>query len=317
MPDIGGYGEVVNQVYNYAASCVEHGCGHVDATCSFTKSNVDRSHRSTKGNETKLVGLSLICDPVTHDVLEIQMKSDAHGHLHEFLVNPKTGQNFPIRDGIPIFLLEGEVSGSNHRYQSMYDHIAPFYDPLIWLYSCWKGMSVETRWNEYIDELEVRNGERVLEVSVGTGRNLQFLPRNAQLFGLDISWGMLKECQRNATKWKLDVTLFMGTAERLPFQDNVFDVVFHFGGINYFNDKAAAIREMIRVAKPGTRFVIGDENKVLVNKHEKLSIMCGSYSNRKQAASMLVDLLPSEIQDVQVKDIARGDLYCLSFRKPR
>ena len=265
----------------------------------------------------KLDSLALICDPITHDVLEIQTKSDAHARLQEFLVNAKTGQHFPIRDGIPIFLLEGEVSGSNQRYQAMYDHLAPFYELSIWLYSRWKGMSVEARWVEYLNELEIRKGDRVLEVAVGTGHNLQFLPRSAQFFGLDISSGMLKQCQRNAARWRLDVTLFIGAAERLPFQDKVFDVVFHYGGINFFNDKAAAIREMIRVAKPGTRFVIGDENKALVQKYKKLSVMGGSYGNRKQAISVLVDLLPPEMQDVQVKDIAGGDLYCLSFRKPR
>jgi ubiquinone/menaquinone biosynthesis C-methylase UbiE len=264
----------------------------------------------------KSVSPSLICDPASHDILEIKTKSDTHGHLRTFFVNPKTGQHFPVRDGIPIFLLEGEVSGSNQRHQAMYDHIAPFYAPLTWLYSRWKGMSVEARWSEYRDELVVRPGERVLEVSVGTGYNLQFLPRNAQFFGLDISWGMLKQCQRNAIKWELDMMLFMGTAERLPFEDNVFDVVFHFGGINFFNDKGAAIHEMLRVAKPGTRIVIGDENKILSHKYKKLPVTYGSYSNRKQAVSMLVDLLPPETQDVQIKDIAGGDLYCLSFTKP-
>jgi ubiquinone/menaquinone biosynthesis C-methylase UbiE len=261
--------------------------------------------------------LTLICDPITRDVLEIKTESDVRGRLQEFLVNPKTGQHFRIRDGIPIFLLKGEVSGSNQRYQAMYDRFAPFYDFSTWLYSRWKGMSVETRLREYLDELEVKEGDRVLEVSVGTGRNLQFLPCSAQFFGLDISWGMLKRCQRNAAKWKLDVTLFMGTAERLPFQDEVFDVVFHFGGINFFNDKAAAIHEMIRVAKSGTKFVIGDENEALAQKYEKLPVTGGFYGNRKQVISAPIDLLPPEMQDVQVKDIAGGDLYCLSFRKPR
>ncbi len=260
---------------------------------------------------------SLLCDPTSHDILEIRTKSDAHGRLQEFLVNPKTGQHFPIRDGIPIFLRKGEVSGPDQRYQAMYDHIAPLYDPLTWLYARWKGMSVEARWQAYIDELEVRRGERVLEVSVGTGYNLHFLPHGGQFFGLDISWGMLKQCQRNAEKWDLDVRLFMGTAERLPFQDEMFDVVFHFGGINFFNDKAAAIREMIRVARPGTRIVIGDENKVLAHKREKLRVLDDFASNHKQTVSALVDSLPPEMQDVQVKDLAGGDLYCLSFRKPR
>ena len=177
-------------------------------------------------------------------------------------------------------------------------------------------MSVEARLREYLDELEVREGDRILEVSVGTGRNLRFFPRSAQIFGLDISRGMLKRCQHNAIKWKIDVTLFMGTAERLPFQDEVFDVVFHFGGINFFNDKVSAIREMIRVAKSGTKFVIGDENEALAQKYEKLPVAGGFYGNRKQAIAAPVDLLPPEMKDVRVKDISGGDLYCLSFRKP-
>ena len=270
----------------------------------------------SKGTEMKSDILSLICDPLTRDVLEINTEPDTRHRPQEFLVNPKTGQRFPVRDGIPIFLVPGETSGANQRYQAMYDRIAPFYDISTWLYSRWKGMSVEARLREYLDELEVKAGDRVLEVSVGTGRNLQFLPRSAQFFGLDLSRGMLKQCQRNAAKWKLDVTLFAGTAERLPFQEEVFDVVFHFGGINYFNDKAAAIREMIRVARPGTKFVIGDENEALAKKYEKLPVTGGFYSNRNQAISAPVDLLPPEMQDVQVKDIAGGDLYCLSFRKP-
>jgi len=260
--------------------------------------------------------LPLLCDPNSRDALELKTERDSHSRPREFLVNPKTGQRFPIRDGIPIFLLEGEVSGSNQRYQKMYDRFAPFYDLSTWLYSRWKGMKVETRLREYLDELEVTSESRVLEVSVGTGRNLQFLPRSASYIGLDISWGMLKQCQRNAAKWKLDLTLMMGNAERLPFKDEVFDVVFHFGGINFFDNKAAAICEMIRVAKPGTKFVIGDENEALAAKYGKLPVTEQFYGRRKQAITAPVDLLPPGMQDVRVKDIAGGDLYCLSFRKP-
>lgn len=261
--------------------------------------------------------LELLCDPTTHDPLEIKTETDPRGRLQEFIFSPRTGQRFPIRDGIPIFLCEDEVFGSNQRYQKMYDRFAPFYDFSTWMYSKWKGVNVEIRLREYLDELEVRDGDRVLEVSVGTGRNLQILPRSAQFFGLDISWGMLKQCQRNVAKWTLDVMLVMGAAERLPFQDEVFDVVFHFGGINFFNDKASAIREMIRVARPGTKFIIGDENEALAQKYETLPVTGGFYGNREQAIAAPVDLLPPEMQDVRVKDIAGGDLYCLSFRKPR
>ena len=260
--------------------------------------------------------LSLICDPETRDALEIKTEYDGSGRPREFLVNPKTGRRYFIREGIPVFLLESEISGSNRKYQTMYDRMARFYDFSTWIYSRWKGMSVEARLREYLDELEVAAGSLVLEISVGTGRNLRVLPRGAEFFGLDISWGMLKQCRRNGAKWKLDVSLFVGAAERLPFKDEAFDVVFHFGGINFFNDKAAAIREMVRVAKPGTKFVIGDENEALAKKYEKLPVTGGFYGHRSAAISAPVDLLPPGMQDVRVKDIAGGDLYCLTFRKP-
>jgi len=260
--------------------------------------------------------LAILCNPTDHSALEIKTEADAQGHIREFLADPKTGQRFPIRDGIPIFIPSESVTGSNRRYQAMYDRFAPFYDFSTWAYSLWKGMSVRSRLGEYLNELEVEADRRVLEVSVGTGRNLQFLPPAAHYFGLDISMGMLKQCQRNTARWRLDVELFMGTAEQLPFRDEVFDVVFHFGGINFFNDKAAAIREMIRVAKPGTKFVIGDENEALAKKYENLPVTGQFYGNRQNAISAPVELLPPEMQEVRVKNISGGDLYCLTFRKP-
>ena len=260
--------------------------------------------------------LALLCNPTSHAALEVEREPGERGHLREFLVDPKTGQHFPVHDGIPVFLPEGEISGSNRKYQVLYDRFAPFYDLTTGLYAHWKGMSVAVRLREYLDELEVTADSLVLEVSVGTGRNLQFLPRGARLLGLDISWGMLKQCQRNAARWKRDVSLFLGTAEQLPFKDEVFDVVFHFGGINFFNDKAAAIREMVRVAKPGTKFVIGDENEAVARKYGNLPMTGQFYGKRDHAITAPVDLLPSGMQEVRVQDIAGGDLYCLSFRKP-
>jgi ubiquinone/menaquinone biosynthesis C-methylase UbiE len=259
--------------------------------------------------------LDIICDPVTHDLLELKFEQNEHGRYQEYLINPKTGARYSIQNGIPIFL-QSEVSGSNKRYQALYNRIAPFYDLITFLYSRWKGMSVENRLREYLDELEVKDNSLVLEVSVGTGRNLQFLPQNAKYFGLDISWGMLKKCQHNSAKWKLDTSLFLGAAEQLPFKDEVFDTVFHFGGINFFNDKAATIREMVRVAKPGTKFVIGDENEKAAQRYEKIPVSRKFYGSRKEAISAPVDLLPAGMQEVKIKDIAGGDLYCLSFRKP-
>ena len=88
------------------------------------------------------------------------------------------------------------------------------------------------------------------------------------------------------------------------------------GGINFFTDKMRAIKEMIWVAKPGTKFVIGDENEELAQTYEKVPGMDEFYGKRSGLISAPVNLLPPGMQDVKVKDIAGGDLYCLSFRKP-
>jgi ubiquinone/menaquinone biosynthesis C-methylase UbiE len=60
-------------------------------------------------------------------------------------------------------------------------------------------------------------------VSNGTAINLHYLPRDANYFGLDISMGMLKQCQWNLKKWSLQAELFQGIAESLPFKDSAFD----------------------------------------------------------------------------------------------
>ena len=128
--------------------------------------------------------LSVLCDPIGHDGLEVIRGPDRQ----EALVNPKTGRQFPVRDGIPVFFEDPQVVGLNRRYQAMYDRFAPLYGLLGWFFNRWKG----TGWvHQYLDELEIKAGDRVLEVSVGTGRNLLFLPGSARFFGLDISWGML------------------------------------------------------------------------------------------------------------------------------
>ncbi len=79
--------------------------------------------------------------------------------------------------------------------------------------------------------------------------------------GLDLSAEMLVRCQTNLRRWEMDADLFLGNAESLPFINADFDAVFHVGGINFFSDRAKAIREMIRVAKPGSLILIADETE--------------------------------------------------------
>ncbi|MNJ64754.1 ubiquinone/menaquinone biosynthesis methyltransferase [compost metagenome] len=124
--------------------------------------------------------------------------------------------------------------------------------------------------------------------------------------------GMLKACQRHLRKWRLSATLYHASAEKLPFEDAVFDVVYHVGGINFFNEKKEAIVEMIRVAKPGTKLIIVDETEKLAKgTYEKIPLVRSQYKNRSNMIQAPIDLIPLKMQDVQAKEICNGLMYCL------
>ncbi len=150
---------------------------------------------------------------------------------------------------------------------------------------------------------------------MGTGLNYKYLPRGVKLSGLDLSLEMLATCQANLRRWEMEADLYLCNAESLPFADSSFDVVFHVGGINFFNDRAKAIREMIRVAKPGSLLLIADETE----KHVKSayeSTLGGYFKNRKEAVAAPINLVPPEMQDIHLELLKDGHFYALTFRKP-
>lgn len=217
---------------------------------------------------------------------------------------------------IQSFIESSDINGDNKKYQQMYDKIAPFYNLSNKLYF-WLKFGGEANYRrQFLDELEIREGDRVLEVSCGTGDNFPFLPAGVELHGLDISMGMLRACQRHLKKWELNASLYHASAEDLPFENAAFDVVYHVGGINFFNDKRKAIEEMIRVAKPGTKLILVDETEKLARgTYEKIPLI-GSQFKHRSAIQAPVDLVPPAMRDVQVKEICDGLMYCLSFRVP-
>jgi ubiquinone/menaquinone biosynthesis C-methylase UbiE len=252
--------------------------------------------------------LDLLCHPLTHEPLQSISKS--------LLKGVSSGDTFALTDGIPQLLPKGDCSGANEKYQRLYDRIALGYDWAEKLYGFWKRVSLAEMRREVLKDVLVRPGHKVLEVPVGTGANIWLFPHDAEYYGLDISWKMLRRCRRNARKLKREIELVLGSAEHLPFRDECFDCVFHVGGINFFNDRARAIHEMIRVAKPGTRIVISDEQEEVVKSmYERTPFVRRFFQNRKEPVSAPTDLVPPQMCDLEVEQVLDGRMYVLSFTK--
>ena len=98
----------------------------------------------------------------------------------------------------------------------------------------------------------------VLEVAVGTGRNLPYYRRVQSLTGIDLSPGMLAVARQRALALGIYADLRTGNAEALEFGDATFDTVVCTISLCNIPDDRAAIKEMYRVLKPGGRLVLLD-----------------------------------------------------------
>ncbi len=229
------------------------------------------------------------------------------------------GRAYPIIAGIPHFVEPAALTGQNRRFSYLYDWFSWFYRLFSKVAFAYIGMSEAAGRREVLDRLEPGGG-RVLEVSIGPGVNLPYLVGRAdvgEVHGLDISPGQLRRCQSYVKNQKWTVPLTLGNAEELPYQDASFDAVFHIGGINFFNDKAKAIAEMVRVAKPGTRIVLCDENERGARAYERtLPGFKRSFQGARQEITAPMDAVPPGLQELRVFDVWKGWAYCLEFRKP-
>jgi ubiquinone/menaquinone biosynthesis C-methylase UbiE len=106
------------------------------------------------------------------------------------------------------------------------------------------------------DAAQIRAGDRVLDVACGTGVLAREAARRSgpagRVAGLDINDGMLAVAKRKDPK----ITWKQGRAESLPFDSASFDVVVSQFGLMFFEDRQAAIREMVRVLRPGGRLAV-------------------------------------------------------------
>ncbi|MFP2931531.1 class I SAM-dependent methyltransferase, partial [Pyxidicoccus sp. 3LG] len=164
---------------------------------------------------------------------------------------------------------------------------------------------------------------RVLEVGVGSGANLPLIRRglpgglDVEVWGVDLSEGMLKHCRRRVRRGAYsEVRLMMADAHALPFPDGMFDRVLHVGGIGGYREPATALGEMARVARRGTPLVVVDEQLDPAFRPSLLQRAAFRaltfYSKDPHCPREVLPIGAVSVIEEQVAPF----YYCLSFRMP-
>ena len=158
------------------------------------------------------------------------------------------------------------------------------------LYHDWEAESYDDKWSISYDQrcIDYARGrfdaivpddeyrklpyDRALELGCGTG----FFLLNLIQAGVarrgsvtDLSPGMVKVATRNGQSLGLDIDGRVADAEGIPYDDNTFDLVVGHAVLHHIPDVELSLREVVRVLKPGGRFVFAGEPTTVGNAYAR------------------------------------------------
>jgi phosphatidylethanolamine/phosphatidyl-N-methylethanolamine N-methyltransferase len=170
-----------------------------------------------------------------------------------------------------------QTEATRRRYQ----RIASFYD--------WMEILPERHYAPWRERLwSMVEGPRVLEIGVGTGKNMDYYPEGMSITAIDLTPGMLERARGYAGQRDQNVDLHLMDAQALAFPDASFDTVTATCVFCSVPDPLLGLREVFRVTKPGGR--------VLLMEHVR---------SEKRLLGALMDLLNPLVQEVMGPNINR------------
>ncbi len=163
----------------------------------------------------------------------------------------------------------------SRRVRQVYEVLARVYDDCFdWALGPGRRLAV--------GRLSVRDGQRVLEVGVGTGLSLPYYPDDCHVTGIDISEAMLHQARKRAELLdRTEIDLRLMDARELSYPDATFDHVLAPYVISVVPQPDKVMAEIRRVCKPGGTVMV-------VNRFRSSSRLLGSLELRLSAASQWI-----------------------------
>lgn len=144
-----------------------------------------------------------------------------------------------------------QIANNNTRaIRNRYNRIAPFYDFMEDLVE----KTLYRKWRKLLwSKVE---GNKILEIGVGTGNNIPYYPVNAEITAIDFSERMLGHAIEKAKKQGLIIDLQPMDVQNLTFEDDTFDTTVATFVFCSVPDPKKGLREIARVCKPGGRILL-------------------------------------------------------------
>lgn len=155
------------------------------------------------------------------------------------------------------------------------------------------------------------HGKRVLEVGFGAGTDfIQWLRASARTSGIDLTPEALENVRHRIRTYDLSApeSLQIGDAENLPFESNSFDLGYSFGVLHHTPDTEKAVRELVRVIRPGGHLKIMLYNRYsiyIINRWVRFGLLKG------RPWRTLRWVLWNTVESAGTKGYTRGELLRL------
>ena len=197
---------------------------------------------------------------------------------------------------------------ATNQTQARYQRIAPLYDRMEVLaersYQPWRARL----WS-------MVRGPKVLEVGVGTGKNMPFYPEDVDITAIDLTPGMLDRARKRAAKLGVAVDLRLGDVQNLEFPDGTFDEIVESFVFCSVPNPLLGLEELTRVVKPGGRVFMLEHVRaakpalgILMDALNPVVFrMTGANINRRTVENVN----RSGLQLEQVEDLGMGDIFKL------
>jgi len=146
----------------------------------------------------------------------------------------------------------------------------------------------QIEWQNMLEWLDPREGERILDVACGGGRlSLKIAEKGCKVYGIDISEDSINTAKRLAEREKINAHYEIADAQHLPYSGGYFDKVVCSSSLEHFPDDVESLKEMNRILKQGGTLVLTTDSCIYLNQ--------GSIGERHRDIAHIVNYYTPEI----------------------